>query len=143
MSRTMQRARRSARAVLHGPEILELLQEAKIRRLLVAAADSGAPPVTAISGKLLELVGPKDAKLAPVKQFTGMCVRAVLEEEGFDLADTGVRLSNDPVFRTGAVYRRQSASNSADLLSRFVESLMDEEARRLKFLLRRRASKRK
>ena len=41
MSRTMQRARRSARAVLHGPEILELLQEAKIRRLLVAAADFG------------------------------------------------------------------------------------------------------
>jgi hypothetical protein len=120
-----------------------LLQEAKIRRLLVAAADSGAPPVTAISGKLLELVGPKDAKLTPVRQFTGLCVRAVLEEEGFELAEVGVRLSQDPVFRTGAVYRRQSASESTDLLSRLVESLTDEEAGRLKLLLRRRASERK
>ncbi len=49
MSRTMQRARRSARAVKHGAEILDFVQEPKTRRLLVAAAESGAPPVTAIS----------------------------------------------------------------------------------------------
>lgn len=138
MSRTMQRARRSARAVLHGTEILEFVQEPNTRRLLIAAAELGSPPVTAISHKLQELVGPKDAKLAPVKQFTGVCVRAVLEEGGFELADTGVRLSNDPVFRTGSVYRRRSNSKSTDLLVRFVESLTDDEARRIKILLRRR-----
>jgi hypothetical protein len=143
MSRSMQRAQRSARAVLHGAKILEAMQQPKMRRLLVAAAESGAPPVTAISDRLQELVGPKDAKLAPIKQFAGLCVRAVLEEDGFELADTGVRLSNDPVFRTGSVYRRRSDSDSTDLLVRFVESLTDDEARRVKILLRRRADRRK
>jgi hypothetical protein len=142
MSRSMQRARRSARALLHGSEILQFIQAPKTRRLLIAAAESGAPAVTAISEKLLELVGPKDAKLAPVKQFAGLCVRAVLEEEGFEQADAGVRLSNDPVFRTGSVYRRRRDSDSSDLLARFVASLTDDEARRAKILLRRRADQR-
>ena len=138
MSRTLRRAQRSARAVLHGTEILEFVQELKTRRLLIAAAESGVPAVTAISGELRELVGPKDAKLAPVKQFAGLCVRAVLEQEGFEVADAGVRLSNDPMFRTGSVYRRRSDSDSTDLLVRFIESLTDDEARRVKTLLRRR-----
>jgi hypothetical protein len=142
MSRTMQRARRSARAVKRGPEILAFVQAPKSRQLLVAAAGTGAPPVTAISGKLQALIGPEFAKLTPIRQFTGLCVRAVLEEEGFEVAEVGVRLSNDAVFRTGAVYRRQSASDSRDLLSRFCENLTDEEATRLKFLLRRRANQR-
>jgi hypothetical protein len=142
MSQSMQRARRSARAVPHGTEILEFMQEPKTRRLLVAAAEAGVPAVTAISGKLQALVGLKDVKLAPVKQFTGLCVRAVLEEEGFELAGVGVRLSNDPVFRTGSVYRRHTESNSADLLARIAASLTDDEARRLTTLLRRRANKR-
>jgi hypothetical protein len=143
MSQTMQRARRSARAVLHGTEILKFVQEPKTRRLLIAAAESGAPAVTAISGKLQELVGPEDARLHPVRQFTGLCIRAVLEEDGFELADAGVRLSNDPVFRTGAVYRRRDDSDSTDLLARLVETLTDDEARRVRTLLRRRARRRK
>ena len=141
MSRTMQRARRSARAVLRGTEILELVRKPRTRRLLIAAAESGAPPVTAISSKLRELVGAEDAKLAPVKQFTGLCVRAVLEEEGFELAQTGVRLSNDPVFRTASVYKRTIATGNSDetqLLERFIASLNDAEARQALKLLKNR-----
>jgi hypothetical protein len=141
MSRTMQRARRSARAVLHGTEILKFVQEPKTRRLLIAAAESGAPAVTAISGKLQELVGPEDAKLHPVRQFTGLCIRAVLEEDGFELADAGVRLSKDPVFRTGAVYKRTIAtgnSHETELLERFIRSLNDAEARQALKLLKNR-----
>ena len=63
----------------------------------------------------------------------------MLEEEGFEVAEVGVRLSKDPVFRTGSVYRRHSDSDSTDLLARFVEKFTDDEARRLKVLLRRRA----
>jgi hypothetical protein len=120
---------------------LEFIQEPKSRRLLVAAAEAGVPAVTAVSGKLQELVGLKDAKLAPVKQFTGLCVRAVLEEEGFEVVGAGVRLSNDPVFSTGSVYRRRTDTGSTDLLARIAASLTDEEARRLTTLLRRRAVK--
>jgi hypothetical protein len=138
--KAMRRAARSARAVLHGPQILQFVQEPKTRRLLVAAAESGAPPVTAISGKLLQLISAKDAKLMPLKQFAGLCVRAVLQEEGFEVAETGVRVSNDPIFRTGSTYRRVQAGKSASssLLVRLIQSLTDEEARQALSLLRKR-----
>jgi hypothetical protein len=139
-SKAMRRAIRSARAVLHGPKILEQIQQPKVRRLLTAAAHSGVPPVTAISEKLLEILPRKDAKLTPVKQFTGLCVRAVLEEEGFEVAETGVRVSNDPVFRTGATYRPTSGDEQAalGLLARIIDHLTDEEAELALTLLRKR-----
>jgi hypothetical protein len=119
---------------------LELIQEPKTRRLLVAAAERGEPPVTAISDKLLQLIPAKDAKLMPLKQFAGLSVRAVLEEEGFEVAETGVRVSNDPVFRTGSTYRRIQAEQrrSSELLVRIIQDLTDEEARQALRLLRKR-----
>jgi hypothetical protein len=139
-AKAMRRAVRSARAVIRGPEILELVRESKSRRLLIAAAESGVPPVTAISGKLLQLIPVKDAKLTPLKQFTGLCVRAVLEEEGFQVAETGVRVSNDPIFRTGSTYHRikVDAPGSPGLLVRIIQNLTDEEAKEALRLLRKR-----
>ena len=103
-SKAMRRAVRSARAVLHGVRILEFIRDPRTRQKLIAAAETGTPPTTAISSRLAELVGARDVKLQPVKQFAGVCVRAVLEEEGFQVAAKGVRVSNDPVFRTGSTY---------------------------------------
>jgi hypothetical protein len=31
-----------------------------------------------------------------VKQFVGVCIRAVLEEEEFELVESGARVSKDP-----------------------------------------------
>lgn len=141
MSRSMQRAERSARAVLHGPEILQFVRKPKVRAKLVAAAETGAPPVTAISVELKTLVGAVDVKLTPIKQFAGRCVRAVLEEEGFELVETGVRVSNDAVFRTASVYERTSAlgkSDPTELLVRLIASLTDAEARKALRLLKNR-----
>ena len=140
MLKSMRRARRSARAITHGREILELVQNTRSRKDLVKAAESGSPPVTAISAKLVDLVGLKEAKLAPIKQFTGLCIRAVLEEEGFQVAETGVRLSNDAVFRTGAVYKRLHVENeeAPDLLHRIITGLTDEEAKQALMLLEQR-----
>lgn len=140
-SKSMQRAERSARAVLHGAEILQLVRTPKVRTNLIAAAENGVPPVTAISLDLINLVGTVDAKLAPIKQFTGRCVRAVLEEEGFELLETGVRLSNDPVFRTASVYERASAPEkrrATELLVRLIASLTDAEAQQALTLLKKR-----
>ena len=140
-TKTMQRAERSARAVLHGAEILQFARTPKVRAKLIAAAETGVPPVTAISLELINLVGAVDAKLAPIKQFTGRCVRAVLEEEGFELVETGVRLSKDPVFRTASVYKRTSApekTGATALLLRFIETLTDAEARQALQLLKNR-----
>jgi hypothetical protein len=136
----MQRVERSARAVLHGSEILQFVRTSKVRAKLVAAAETGAPPVTAISAELINLIGAVDAKLAPIKQFTGRCVRAVLEEAGFEIAETGVRLSKDPLFRTASVYKRASAgkTGATALLVRFIETLTDAEARQAQQLLKNR-----
>jgi len=143
-TRTMRRAVRSARAILHGPQILELVQQPKVRRALISAAESGVPPVSAISGSLIGVISAKDAKLTVIKQFVGLCVRAVLEQEGFDVAQTGVRLSGDPIFRTGATYTRapHSPNDKARLLVRILETLTDDEASEAVALLRRRARRR-
>src|SRR5665811_346979 len=79
MSKAMVRAQRAARRVPHGPEILEFLSSAKSRKALVAAAAEGEPPVAAISKEFAALVGPKDVKLAQVKQYAGLCGRDFLE----------------------------------------------------------------
>jgi hypothetical protein len=129
-SKSMRRAERSARAITHGTKILQFVQSPSVRQRLVQAAELGSPPVTAISSDVQKLVGKKDAKLPPIKQYTGLCVRAVLEEEGFELVQTGVRVSKDPIFRTGSVYQRsekQGSQSASDLLARFLQSLTDEE----------------
>ena len=129
-SKSMRRAKRSARAITWGTEILQFVQSPSVRQRLVEAAELSSPPVTAISSDVQKLVGKKAAKLPPIKQYTGLCVRAVLEEEGFELVQTGVRVSNDPIFRTGSVYQRsekQEPQPASDLLARFIQSLTDEE----------------
>ena len=138
-SKTMRRAMRSARAVVHGQRILDFIGETKTRRSLVKAAEAGAPPVTAIGGQLVELIGKNDAKLQPVKQFVGVCVRAVLEQEGFEVVEKGVRVSGDPIFRSGSTYERAAQRRARTLLERFAASLTDGEARELAKLLRRRS----
>lgn len=137
--KTMRRANRSARAIMHGPKILDFILEKKTQKQLVAAANSGAPPVTAISDQLIKLIGMKDAKLSPVKQFVGVCIRAALEQHGYRVAEKGVRVSNDPVFRSGSTYEPLAKMTAPTLLERIAGCLTDEEAREfLKLLGRRR-----
>ena len=143
MSKAMIRAQRAARRVPHGPEILEFLSSAKSRKALVAAAAEGEPPVAAISKEFAALVGPKDVKLAQVKQYAGLCVRAILEQEGFEVERTGVWLGDDPVFSTGAAYRKapSAGARGRDFLERFVRMLNEEEVGILQDLLSRRRKK--
>ena len=139
-SKAMRRAARSARAVLMGPQILKFIQDRRTRQKLITAAESGAPPITAISDRLAELVGAKDVKLQPVKTFAGICVRAVLEEEGFQVTAKGVRVSKDPVFRTGSTYERipVGMTKKTTFLTRLVQCMTDDEASEMLELLRRR-----
>lgn len=144
MKKSMLRAERAARRVPHGPEILEFLTAPKTRKMLISAAAAGAPPVSAISREFADLVGPKSAKLAQVKQYVGLCIRAVLEQEGYDIERTGVWLGNDPVFTTGSLYKKVSEQSTArrdDWLDRFVRMLTSDEADRLSELLRRRSKR--
>jgi hypothetical protein len=138
ISKAMRRAMRSAHAVRHGTRILEFIQRPETRQKLIAAATAGNPPVTAVSHQILRFAG-RDAKVPLVKQFVGLCIRAVLEQEGFQVAAKGVRVSNDPVFRTGSTYDRDPVPTKArSFLARMVQSLTDEEADELLTLLQRR-----
>ena len=126
--------KRSAAALTDGPAILASLQEPKARQALVIAASKGVPPVSGVSEMLLGKHG-DTVKLLPVRQFIGTAVKAILAEEGFEVAETGVRLPRDPVFTTGAVYRRITPINPTkaklDLLDRIVSTLEPAELHRL------------
>ena len=138
-SKSMRRATRSARAITRGTDILGLITAQASRKKLIAAAEAGFPPVTAISAALAETLGPKTAKLSPIKRFAGLCVRAVLDDEGFMQAARGIRISNDPVFQSGSIYDRVAVGKKAStLLQRFVECLSDDEIDDAIALLRQR-----
>ena len=75
----------------------------------------------------------------PVRQFVGLVIRAILEEEGFRVAESGVRISRDPIFRTGAVYEaiadEKKAGSLESLVAFLTEKLSDSEIGRLRQLL--------
>lgn len=133
-SKAMRRATRSAPALIDGQELLEFVTARGTRKKLIAAVESGVPPVSAISGELRQRFETMKTKSPVGKQFVGLCVRAVLEEEGYEACRTGVRLHRDPVFTTGSVYRRmgeQSAAEPADdALERMMGSLTEADALR-------------
>jgi hypothetical protein len=131
MATSFDRARRMTRSVPQGQEVLEYLQSPGARELLSQAAERGVPPVTAVSAKLLQLLGPAPFKKTLTKQFCGLVVRALLEEEGYTVAKTGVRVRNDPIFVSGAVYTQVPTAPTEErgLLERLMSSLTPEEMR--------------
>jgi hypothetical protein len=130
-TKSMRRAERAATALVDGEAILGTLNAARAR--LVAAAKQSRPPVAAVSEILLEKHG-EEIKKTPVRQFVGLAVRAILEEAGFEVAYTGVRINGDPVFRTGSVYRLRTDEDDApevdDALDRMMKSLTPDQAQR-------------
>lgn len=144
MASSTERVRRSARAVLHGPQLLEFIAAPRTREVLVAAAEAGHPPVASVSQDIRRLVGLEDAKLLPVRQFVGRCVRAVLAEEGFEVAEAGVRLSHDVIFRSGSVYQRASVApvtTSPEKVEWLIDKLADAELETALKAIRRRLGK--
>jgi hypothetical protein len=99
----------------------------------VAGAEAGVPPVSALSAELYDRFRPEITNPA-VKQFVGLCVRAVLDEAGFEVDQPGVRLHKDRVFITGSTYRPKTqetqVSASDDALDRMMRALSEEQALR-------------
>jgi hypothetical protein len=141
----MLRAKRAARALHRGDEILAFVGQREVRASLVAAAKAGVPPVASISEELKAKIGEEVTSL-PVRSFVGICVRAILEEEGFEVAEKGVRISGDPVFRTGSVYRPVNAvaaypEGNIKILKAVLDALDDAEVNFAMSYLRKRSSK--
>jgi hypothetical protein len=142
LSARLRRLQRSAQSVTGGETILRFLQIGINKRLLLEAVSKGLPPVTSISKPLQVLAKAQsiDLEAMSVRQFVGAAVRAILEDEGFTIAEKGVRTPKDPVFRSGSVYKKRAPlrSGDTDLIARLVASLNEQEARQALELLRAR-----
>lgn len=128
------RVRRAAQTLRYGSAILDFLQRPAMRTLLVEGAKEGVPPVSKVSTELLTKFG-DDMKQMPVRQFCGMAVKAVLAEEGWELEDTGIRIHDDPVFRSGATYSKAEAEESVDegkILRSMILGLSEAQLHRLR-----------
>jgi hypothetical protein len=111
-------------------EVFAFLQ-GEARSKLLQAAEAGLVPLAAVSPMLVERFGAEALRAQSMRPFIGIAVSAILEEEGFALVRTGVRLSQDPLFATGAMFERVRdegrAPASHALLARFIDSLTNEE----------------
>lgn len=137
----MKRAKRAAKAVMHGTAIFNDMQAEPARSLLIEGAEEGVPSV----GKVADLLHAKyndHIKQTPVKTLVGLCARAILAEEGYELVERGVRVPADMsvvrVFSTGAVYAKADVSDDEDesddelvrLLVAVGERLLSEQDRK-------------
>jgi len=109
----MKRARRAARSVTNGPQIMRRLEEPDARALLVEGAEEGIPSVSKVAPILLSEFNTTEIKLAPVKTLIGLCVRAILAEEGYERIERGVRTdADDELFSTGSVYAKADVDDA-------------------------------
>jgi len=137
--RAKHKARLMSGSVPGGHLVWEDIRTKPWREELSRAALAGRPPAGAYSARAMALVGHETAQKAVFRQFLGLCVRVVLEEEGFEIARPRVRLRNDPLFTTGALYRRRTdAEPTVDLLERLIDSLTAEEMVRASAYLHKR-----
>lgn len=135
--------RRSAAALGDtGGRILEWLHEPEQRAALVRAADSGLPSVAGISAGFVVKFGKNAGKTMVIRQFVGRAVKIIMDEQGYIPADTGVKLSDDPIFRTGTRYaprnervEHPAPNGTAPLLERFVATLNTDELLQMEQLI--------
>jgi hypothetical protein len=118
-----------------GRELMAFLQRPDILAKLRDAAERGTQPAAAISTELLENF-PSVIRDPAVKRRVGFFVAAILDGEGFSVAQANVRLRN-PLFASSAIYRKrpESPTPAGNLVSRLADALTEAEALELVELL--------
>jgi hypothetical protein len=111
----MRRARRAARTVKRGLEMFDRLQQPDAMALMKEAIDDERPPVERLGALFLDEFGPAVREL-PVRKLLGLCVRAILDEDGYQLVQSGVRIHDENgVFRTGSTYELKEAADEPEV----------------------------
>ncbi len=103
--RILAKAKRAAKAIVRGDEILEFVEERKDQLVEAAMEDADTPPVAILGDPLHEEFG-DDVLHLPVRQWIGSLVRALLAVEGFEVQDTGIRIVGNVMFKSGTTYER-------------------------------------
>jgi hypothetical protein len=135
----IRKTRRAAQSIVGGDRLLGKLTSPAYVREMENGVEENVPPVSKISHLLQEhFTSEPDIAALPVRQFIGMAVRAILAEKGYEVEERGVRISGDPVFRSGSTYRlvTKDDEEEEDLLVRFVGMLTKDELRRLQDLVK-------
>ncbi|NKK58827.1 hypothetical protein GFM44_23300 [Rhizobium leguminosarum bv. viciae] len=134
----IRKARRGAKSIVGGEPLLAALTSSRYIQLMEQGVAKSLPPVSMISDLLVEqFEGKVDLESNPVKQFIGSAVRAILSDLGYEVDETGVRIKNDPIFRSGSTYVKiDSEEEDDDILSRFVAMLNVDELQRLQVLVK-------
>ncbi|BAQ46062.1 hypothetical protein [Methylobacterium aquaticum] len=136
-----QRVKQLARASPTLARLQAFILGEALETALLAAVSEGRPPVGAISGHLIDQFGLDTFKSPQTKQFVGVAVAAKLETLGYVATGKRIRITNDPIFTTGGLFREVAASpksSSHELLARFVAALTEDEALIVTELLERR-----
>ncbi|WP_157063997.1 hypothetical protein [Methylobacterium tarhaniae] len=126
-----QRVKQLARASPTLARLQAFIFGETLEAALLAAVPQGKPPVGAISGLLIDKFGIDTFKSPQTKQFVGVAVAAKLETLGYVATGKRIRITNDPIFTTGGLFRKVAASprsSSHELLARFVAALTEDEA---------------
>jgi hypothetical protein len=134
---SIRKARRTAKGITGGTALLSALTSPRYIALMKTAVEEEVPPVSMISSLLAEeLAADADLMANPVKQFIGMAVKAILEAEGFEVMESGVRITGDRIFKSGTTYQPASGPEEPDdLLVRFVAMLNVDELQQVQRLV--------
>ncbi len=135
----IRKARRASQSIVDGDKLFAKLTSTPYVEAMEKGVIESVPPVSKIS-RMLQEHFPEEPKLnvLPVRQFIGMAVRAILSEKGYEVEERGVRISGDPVFRSGSTYRLSTTDDEEDddILARFVGMLSVAELHRLQGLVK-------
>lgn len=123
-----------------GGDIIAFLRDPQIMDRLIAAAEEGRLPASEVSSSLLAKFGTEALAPHTTHRFIGTAIRTLLEQAGFQVDLTGVRIGGDNLFSTAATFKRRAAGIEPvldSLIKRFIESLTAEERERAAFHIER------
>ena len=133
-----------------GASIVQKLLHDPLRAAMHSAADAGVPPATAVSGPLLDQLGPHISSHR-YKRFIGACVSWILRSDGYEIKGQPSPIPGDRLFKTATRFVRRPLSVSPaspagaggdrfDLLRRITLALEPDELAFLADLASRAAS---
>jgi hypothetical protein len=130
--------KRELYALGDAPSILQKLLHEPLRSAMSRAADAGIPPATAVSGTLLDEVGPH-IDSPRYKRFIGAAVSWILKLDDFEIVGQPTPVKGDRLFKSATRFVRRppavavvgANTDRLDILRRIVSVLEDDELQML------------
>lgn len=119
-----------------GERLLEVLNDRAYTVKMEDAVRTAMPPLSHISVHLKQDFPEVDFGSLRIRQFIGCAVREAMQDMGYVVEDSGVRIPRDPIFKSGSTYRKAISGEAEDILLRIVSILTPMELKRLRAILK-------